>query len=179
MGINLELDIKYRYMTYLCEALRQIPSVSDVSYWGGEHNEQFLNIAFRISDPQSLMVIARAIDNRYGGPPCNRQSQNWFIYVDCSDTFPGYSYGLRSFCKTEYAYVWASNIAINIRDTLSKANVLESYQVGLKESSLSEDERLRRLYQIEAEAEVKRVQKLLKNRKTDNPLDGFELDIVN
>ena len=165
---NLELDGKYDNLSRLCEALNNIPFVNNARYWGGEHNPEYLNVAFDLGDIKSLMIITRALDNRYGGQPRYEESKNWFLYVECIDSEPGYVFGLRSFCKEEYAYEWANRIADNIEDTLGRDNVLELY--GIKRENEVEAEK-------QKEMDKQEYKKLLEKaiRKYRKPLLGLDV----
>jgi hypothetical protein len=122
-----DLDKKYHNLDKLCISLNKIKGVSKVRYWGANHNHAYLNIAFNIIDIKYLMIIARALDNRYGGPPRYDVKNQWFIAVECTDSLPGYTFNLKSFNMDEHAYQWAEKISENIEETLTSDNVLKYY----------------------------------------------------
>jgi len=170
---NGELDNKYNNLLNLCNALNEIPYVSDAIYWGGEHNDQYLNIQFRVKDIKSLMVVARSIDNRYSGPPRYEVRENWHVEVGCIDVLPGYNFNLRSFNKEEYAYEWSDKIAKNIEDILKRENVLEHFGVRAEETSkqiIEKEEQKKDKQEIKRERLFKE-----KNLRENNALSHLEV----
>jgi hypothetical protein len=104
-------------MNVIEQALRAIPGI-DVRSVGGEDD-----VWFQVTCQTGLMVIARAIDNRYGGPP---RDKPWHIKVVCCDTKPGYTYCLEGPVNDD----WAKKIAKNIMETLQDDHVMQHYGVG-------------------------------------------------
>jgi len=103
-------------MNPLEKALRAVPGI-DVHSVGGD------NVWFQVTCQTGLMVVARAIDNRYGGPP---RDKPWSIKVYCCDTLPGYTYCLEGPKKDD----WEKKIAKNIMETLQNDHVIQHYGVG-------------------------------------------------
>jgi len=111
----------------LCDAINKIVGLSTDSSCSG-HGKAPLRVWFDVHNPTGLMVLARAIDNRYGGPP-RMAGKEWFIEVHCTDVLPGYTYLLASSSCGLDAYNWADRIADNIEDTLSRDNVVSHYKL--------------------------------------------------
>jgi hypothetical protein len=81
------------------------------------------SVWFEVDSPSALMVVTRAIDNRYGGPP---RDKPWKIEVYCQDIQPGYAYCLHG--STENG--WDDKIAKNIEGTLQDDAVMRHFNVG-------------------------------------------------
>jgi len=98
------------------KALREVPGI-EVHSVGGD------DVWFQVTCETGLMVLARAIDNRYGGPP---RDKPWKIDVSCIDTLPGYIYHLHGPAEDD----WPKKIAKNIEATMQFDWVIQHYGVG-------------------------------------------------
>ena len=112
----------------LCDAIDKIPGIQ-VKETSCGHVTAPVCVWFDVVNPVGLMVLARAIDNRYGGPP-RIDGERWFIKVGCIDVLPGYTYSIESSKWGTNACEWATKIADNIEDTLSRDNVRVHYDIG-------------------------------------------------